>query len=174
MIRKEDLVKIGKGNKCHGIKGEISFTFTDDSFDENKDCPFLIFELEGIFVPFRIENIRFTSDSTALIQLKTIDSDEKARKLSNKDVFYPKQQIKQISERSSLTWNYFIGFSLFNESNHKIGEIIDVDETTINVLFVVKQEDSECLIPAIQDFILQIDEEQQTLRMQLPEGLLDI
>ena len=30
MITREELIKIGRFNKPHGVKGELSFTFTDD------------------------------------------------------------------------------------------------------------------------------------------------
>ena len=33
MIKEEEVFKIGKINKPHGVKGEMSFTFTDDIFD---------------------------------------------------------------------------------------------------------------------------------------------
>lgn len=51
MIRKEEVFKIGTINKPHGVKGEVSFTFTDDIFDR-VDCDYLILLLDGILVPF--------------------------------------------------------------------------------------------------------------------------
>ena len=37
MIKKDEVFKIGVFNKPHGVKGELSFTFTDDIFDR-VDC----------------------------------------------------------------------------------------------------------------------------------------
>ena len=31
MITREELIRIGRFNKPHGVKGELSFTFTDDA-----------------------------------------------------------------------------------------------------------------------------------------------
>ena len=64
MIRSEEVYKIGVFNKPHGIKGELQFTFTDDIFDR-VDCDYLICLLDGILVPFFIEEYRFRSDTTA-------------------------------------------------------------------------------------------------------------
>ena len=61
MIRKEEVYKIGIFNKPHGIHGELSFTFTDDIFDR-VEAEYLICLLDGIFVPFFIEEYRFRSD----------------------------------------------------------------------------------------------------------------
>ena len=69
MIKKDEVFKIGIFNKPHGVKGEISFTFTDDIFDR-VECEYLVCLLDGIFVPFFIEEYRFRSNTTALVKLE--------------------------------------------------------------------------------------------------------
>ena len=71
MIKKDEVFKIGIFNKPHGVKGEISFTFTDDIFDR-VECEYLVCLLDGIFVPFFIEEYRFRSDTTALVKLEGV------------------------------------------------------------------------------------------------------
>ncbi|MCC8145246.1 MAG: ribosome maturation factor RimM [Bacteroidales bacterium] len=173
MIRREDLVKIGKINKPHGVKGEMSFSFTNDSFEES-ECPFLILEIDGIFVPFRLEEYRFTSGANALIQLKNIDSDRKARPLTHKEVYFPKEYLREDTDDDSYTWDYFTGFTIVDEKEGEIGVIEYIDESTVNTLFVVRKEDTEVLIPAADELVTHIDEEQKRLYVLLPEGLLDI
>ena len=173
MIKREDLVKIGLFGKPHGVKGEIQLTFTNDSFDES-ECPFLFCELDGIFVPFRIEVCRFISGSFAYIHLKTIDSDKKARLLTNKDAFFPKQYLKEACEDENFTWDYFIGFTLIDERLGEIGQITRIDDSTFNTLFIIeKKEDEDLLIPAVDELITHIDEEQKKLFVKLPEGLFE-
>ncbi|KAA6301034.1 MAG: Ribosome maturation factor RimM [Candidatus Ordinivivax streblomastigis] len=172
MIKKEELIKIGKFNKPHGIKGEISFTFTNDAFDEAEN-PFLICEMDGIFVPFRLETYRFTSDSTALTTLKTIDSEAKARLLANKEVYFSKNQVTEESEYR-YSWNDFIGYTLIDEKTGKIGIISDIDTSTLNILFVVENGENEIFIPAAEELISRIDEKQKQIFGQLPEGILDL
>ena len=88
MIKKEEVYKIGLFNKPHGIHGELQFTFTDDIFDR-VDCDYLICLLDGIFVPFFIEEYRFRSDSTALVKLEGIETAERARMFTNVEVYFP-------------------------------------------------------------------------------------
>ncbi|GHV57422.1 ribosome maturation factor RimM [Bacteroidia bacterium] len=173
MIKREDLIKIGKFNKPHGIKGELSFTFTDDSFDEVKKA-FLICELDGIFVPFRLEEHRFTSGSAALVKLKTIDSDIKARRLANQDVYFPKNQIQATSEEEIYAWDYFIGFSLIDEKAGELGMISAVDDSTLNTLFILERNNEELLIPAAEEMITHIDEGEKKIYVALPDGLIAI
>ena len=59
MIKKEEVFKIGIINKPHGVKGEVSFTFTDDIFDRVEDCDYLVLLLDGIFGSFLYRRISF-------------------------------------------------------------------------------------------------------------------
>ena len=54
MIKPEEVYRIGRLGKAHGVKGEVSFQFDDDIFDRT-DCDYLILEVDGILVPFFIE-----------------------------------------------------------------------------------------------------------------------
>ena len=173
MINRDELILIGRFRKPHGMKGEITFSFISDSFTTS-ECPFLICEIEGIFVPFRIEDYRFISNSTAYIQLKNINSDQEARILAHKEVYFPKKNVKEeVVESDAFTWDYFIGFTLMDQQLGKIGRIADVDQTTVNTLFVVEKGDEEILIPAVEEWMIRIDENQEELFVHLPEGLIE-
>ena len=171
MIRKEEVYKIGVINKPHGVKGEVSFTFTDDIFDR-VDCDYLILLMDGILVPFFIEEYRFRSDNSALVKFEDVDTAEKARMFTNVEVFFPMKYVEEQDEVTS--WNYFVGFEV-NDVNYGIlGRIVDVDDATINVLFVIEKEDgSEILLPAHEEFILDIDHKKKCVKVDIPEGLLE-
>jgi 16S rRNA processing protein RimM len=173
MIKHEDLIKIGKINKTHGIKGELSFSFTNDSFDES-ECSFLIIEFEGIWVPFVLEEYRFKSDTSAFIKLKKVDSDEKARVFVNREVYFPKEYIQEETLENTFGWNYFVGYTLEDEEFGFIGEIVEVDDSTLNILFIVKKGEEEIFIPAVLDFIVKADEMNSRLYVRLPEGLFSM
>ncbi len=172
MIKQEDVVKIGQFNKPHGIKGELSFTFTNDAFDENEHS-FLICEIDGIFVPFFLEEYRFKTNTTALVKLKGVDSVEKARNFTNKDVFFAKNHMQEIASSEAVTWDYFIGFTMYDSLLGKIGEIVAIDESTINILFIVNGETNEHLIPVVEEWILSVDSENKILEVELPDGLIE-
>ncbi len=116
MIKKEEVFKIGVFNKPHGVKGELSFTFTDDIFDR-VDCEYLICLLDGILVPFFIEEYRFRSDTTALVKLDRIDTAEQARKFTNVEVYFPLQYVEEDDSDDIPTWGYFVGFQV-TDINH--------------------------------------------------------
>ena len=171
MIKKEEVFKIGIINKPHGVKGEVSFTFTDDIFDRVEDCDYLVLLLDGILVPFFIEEYRFRSDNVALVKFEGIDSTEKARTLTNVEVYYPVKFMDDQEEISS--WNYFIGFRVEDIHHGCLGTVVDVDDATMNVLFVIENGGEEVLLPAHEEFILDIDRKKKILKVDIPDGLLD-
>ena len=65
MIKKEDVFKIGQFAKPHGIKGEIALVTNSDVFDDSDD-PYIICEMDGILVPFFIEEYRYKTDTCLL------------------------------------------------------------------------------------------------------------
>ena len=172
MIEREDLIKIGRFNKPHGVKGELSFTFTDDVFDRT-DCPYIVCEIDGIFVPFFIEEYRFKSDTTALMKLEDVDNETDARAFSLLDVYFPKSYYDTEVEEKAPS-DYFIGFTVVDSERGELGKIVAVDDSTENVLFEIDHEGRELLVPAVDEFVSEIDEENRWLYMTIPEGLLTL
>ena len=169
MIRKEEVYKIGKLGKAHGIKGEISFLFDDDVFDR-MDADYLVLDIDGILVPFFIEEYRFKTDSNALMKFEGIDSQEQARDLTGCDVFFPRDMVNE--EEGDLSWASLVGFDLVDaETGKTIGKISSIDDTTINILFEL--EDGK-LIPASEELITDVDTKKQQIIINLPEGILEL
>jgi 16S rRNA processing protein RimM len=169
MIREGEVYQIGKLGKTHGVKGEISFLFDDDVFDR-VDADYLVLKVDGIFVPFFIEEYRFRSDSNAIIKFEDIDTQERARELTGCEVFFPRALAE--SDNDSISWAAIVGFDIIEaNSGKKIGRIASVDDTTLNILFCL--EDGR-LIPASEDLITTIDQQARTITMHLPAGLLEL
>lgn len=170
MIKKEDVYKIGRIGKAHGVKGEVSFNFDDDVFDR-VEAEYLILEVDGILVPFFMEEYRFRSDNTALVKFEDIDTQERARELTNCEVFFPRH-LAEDDEDEVLTYSFLVGFDIIDDSTgKKVGTIASVDDSTLNILFEL--EDGR-LIPASEELITDIDKENKTITIALPEGILDL
>lgn len=169
MIREEDIYQIGKLGKTHGVKGEISFLFDDDVFDR-VDADYLILKVDGIFVPFFIEEYRFRSDANAIVKFEDIDTQERAKEFTGCEVYFPRELADCNSD--SISWVSIVGFDIIEaKSGNKIGRIASIDDTTLNILFCL--EDGH-LIPASNKLITSIDQQARTITMHLPAGLLDL
>ena len=168
MIKNEEVYKIGRLGKSHGIKGEISFQFDDDVFDR-VDADYLVVEIDGILVPFFMEEYRFRSDSLALVKFCDIDTQERASELTGCDVYFPRDLA---DEDDTPTLASLVGFDLVEASNNKkVGTIASIDDSTANILFEL--EDGR-LVPATDDLITDINTKDRTIKMEIPEGLLEL
>ncbi|MBO5579570.1 MAG: 16S rRNA processing protein RimM [Prevotella sp.] len=169
MIRQEEVYKIGRLGKAHGVKGEVTFQFDDDVFDRT-DAEYLILDIDGILVPFFMEEYRFRSDSLALVKFCDVDTQERASELTGSNVYFPRALAENEEEMPSLA--ALVGFDLVEaKGNARIGTIAMIDDTTANILFEL--EDGR-LIPATDDLITDINTKKRTITMEIPEGLLEL
>lgn len=169
MIKREEVYKIGRLGKTHGVRGEISFLLDDDVFDRT-DADYIILDIDGILVPFFIEEYRFKTDSNALMKFYGIDTQERARELTGCDVYFPRELAD--SDEEDISWAELVGYSLIDSNTGKtIGEIAAIDDTTINILFELT--DGK-LIPASDELIQHINTQQHQIEINLPEGILEL
>lgn len=168
MIKEDEVYKIGRIGKPHGISGEVTLRFSDDVFDR-VDADYLVLMVDGILVPFFIEEYRFRSDEVALVKFEDIDTKDRASELTGCDVFFPRHLADAGDD--VLTWSQIVGYDIVDVLSDKtIGRIEALDETTINTLLELSD---GTLIPAADEFIEDIDHEERKLMMRLPEGLVN-
>ena len=169
MIKPEEVYKIGRLGKAHGVKGEVSFQFDDDIFDR-VDADYLVLDIDGILVPFFMEEYRFRNDTVCLVKFCNIDTQQRAQELTGCDVYFPRALAEEADNDLSLA--SLVGFTIVSAPDgFPVGIIASIDDTTANILFEL--EDGR-LIPANDDLIVDIDTEHRQIRMNIPEGLLDI
>ena len=173
MIRQEEVFKIGQFAKPHGIKGELSLVTNSDVLDDAEE-PYIVCDMDGILVPFFVEEYRYKSDTVILVKLEDVNSEADARMFVNKEVFYPLDAVDADDLVGDMTWDSFIGYTITDEHQGFLGKITDVDESTINVLLRVDHEGKEILIPAAEELITDADHETRSLTVSLPEGLLEL
>jgi 16S rRNA processing protein RimM len=177
MIEKDTVCKTGYFTKPHGVKGEIGLVLSYDIFS-HADEPFVVCEMDGILVPFFIETYRRKTDTVTLVKLETVDSEEAVRKFSNREVYYPRKDMKEdgtADERqtSGTGWADFAGY-LVSDEKDVLGEITAIDESTANILLQIDREGRELLVPAVEEWITSVDHKHKRLTLAVPEGLLDL
>lgn len=169
MISQDSVYKIGQLGKPHGYKGEISFSFTTDVWDR-VETDYLVLLIDGILVPFYLEEYRFRGEHSALLKFVGRDTVESLQDIVGAEAYFP-YDLTPEDENADYTWQYFEGFRIVDAVAGDLGTIVHADDSTTNVLFELE---SGALVPAAEDFIQDIDHEHRTLYMQLPEGLLNL
>lgn len=168
MIRLEEIAPIGIFGKTHGIKGEINLELNIDFDLEN--TPYIIVDIDGIFVPFFIEDYRYKSDTMALVLFEDIYTEERVRPFFGKKAYVKKEALGE-NENDEMSINYYIGFTMLTPQRQVIGQIVEIDDSTANVLFVL---DNDALVPVGAIEVLDLDTDKHTMIVEMPEGLLEI
>src|SRR5690348_12038882 len=88
------LKKIGFVSKLNGYNGEVVLAADGDDF---LDEDFLFLEMEGLPVPFFVEDI-FEKGGNIILKLENVDDEEHAQQLVRHDVFIEQKKNKKRDE----------------------------------------------------------------------------
>ena len=83
---------------------KLAFGSNSDVFDDSDD-PYIICEMDGILVPFFIEEYRYKTDTVILLKLKNVDDEKAAREFSNREVFYSLDEVDRDDLVEDMTWD---------------------------------------------------------------------
>lgn len=178
MIKSQDLVKIGKFQKTHALQGELNALLEIPEDYLVEDHP-LIMEIEGIFIPFYVENIRKKGSESYLIKIEGLSSETEAKKFVNKTIYAIKSSLQDYlseEEMDLIDDDYLIGYKVIDINNNTaVGIIKYIDNSTSNTLFFLDDKNGgEILLPANEELIRKIDDEAKEILMTLPDGLLEM
>lgn len=162
-------IKIGKAVNAVGLKGELKvFHYSD--YKERFE------ELDRIWLGislYEIAGVRYVKDMV-ILKLAGIDSRTEAEKHKGEDVSIDKADVRKLPEG---TYHIFdlIGLKVVDEDGAVLGTVSDVIKNSAQDLYEVERDNSaRFLIPAVEEFILNIDLNNRIMTVRLIEGLMDI
>ena len=168
----QDCVYLGKILKPFSYKGELKIYIEDFYIDQIKELDSFLLKIQGSYIPFTIKAITKNKSNIFRIILDGIDSEDLAKKLADVEIYTENNLIKRkVLEKKN---NYiFIDYVIYN-NNSIIGKIIDIVEIENQDLFEVVFNEKRILIPLVDEFVVNIDNNNKKIIMNLPEGLTDL
>ena len=163
MITTEQVISIGHITRTHGKRGEIQCLTANDYWD-NAEATFLILSIDNILVPFRVLDWRGKGSDSLIFQLDHINDEQSAQQLIGCQAYMLASDLNEGDELLP-TWQSLTGYRVLDTDQGELGTIIHVDESTINTLVTL---DNDQLIPLHEDFIIDIDQENKLLTICLP------
>ena len=163
MITNEQIVSIGKITRTHGKRGEIQCLMSNEYWD-NSDATFLILDIDNIFVPFRVVDWRGKGSDSLIFLLDRINDEQTAQQFIGQQAYMLKSDISQEDEIMP-TWQSLVGYQVLDTDQGELGIVTHVDETTINTLVTLNNNQ---LIPLHEDFIINIEPEKKLITICLP------
>ena len=160
-------VLIGKLQKSHGVRGEISMRVITD-FPERIRRGKVIY-IGSDYQTSKVSGTRWKHE-LLLLKLEGYDNPEDVSELAGKDVFTAVKDLPALSE-GRFYHHQLIGLRVF-EGNEELGVLAAIMETGANEVYIIDQTDGqELLIPAIPEVILKIDLARKRMEVHLLEGL---
>lgn len=172
MIRKDNNLLLGFIAKPHGTKGSVLIRLRNIKPEEIKKRDWVFVEIDGLLVPFFIEEFRANADDSLVIKFLQINSESEAKSISGSDAYIGHDQIKL--KRSKITSSSVSGYKVIDKSLGFIGIADDITGTTGNPLLRIRQSGKEWLVPVHEDIILAINDTDREITIDAPEGLFDL
>lgn len=178
MIKAEDLKSIGCFQRTHGLKGELNAIFDLDQEFLISGYPVIV-EVNGIFVPFYVESVRSKGATTELIKLEGVDSEAEAKEFINKTIYGRTTDISgflEVDSEELFENDELLDYTIFDVSFGNIGKVEAVEDSTSNVLLIVKAIDTEekFYIPMVDEFIKTIDTANKVIEVEIPQELIKL
>lgn len=165
-----DKVKLGQITAPVGIKGEVKvFPYVDDLSRFYDITDVFVGENEDMF---SVEKIRFDK-GMAVIKFKEVPDRNCAELQRNKYLYLNKEDYDLEEDQYFL--DELIGCKVISQDGEVLGVLSSVlQNTTIQDTYEIKKPDGKTfLVPAVKEFIRNIDLANKTITITLIEGLMD-
>jgi 16S rRNA processing protein RimM len=171
-MTKDNCFELGKITKTHGLKGEVVLWLDVDFPEDYDELESLFLEIKGELVPFFIESYR-PSGNRAIVQFEDIDTFEKAEELVNLQAYLSIEELPEL-EDDQFYYHEIIGFKVVDKNLGELGTVQTVHSMQAQDLLVMDYKSREVLIPVIPEIVLEADKEAKILKVNLPDGLLEV
>ena len=168
-MNKQDCFYLGKIVSKFSFKGEVLLKLDSDEIDFKK-LKTIFLEIDGAIIPYSIDNIKLHKSSLLRIRFENIDNEEKANKIIKIKTYLPIKDLPKLNG-NKFYYHEITNFMVIDLTLGEIGKVLKVNDQTSQPIIVVINNNSEIMIPLVDDFLIDINRDKKTLTFNLPEGL---
>ena len=160
-------IKIGQIVNAVGLKGEVKVYNYSDSQERYYDLQTVYLDDET----YEIEKVRF-QQHLVILKFKGVDDRNAAEALKGKYLNITEADLKELPEGTYYIRD-LIGVLVVLESGEVLGTLTNVLQNFAQDLYEIDVNGKKVLLPAVNEFVLDVDLESRRVTVRLPEGLLD-
>ncbi|MCU1264104.1 MAG: rRNA processing protein RimM [Acidobacteria bacterium] len=170
----ESFVIVARAVRPKGLKGEVVAELLTDFPERFKQIDqFFAISPRGERIAVKLERFSFQKDRV-VFKLAGFDSVESAGTLVGYEFVVPESERVELGEDEFYDWE-LEGCRVETVSGQMIGTVTGVLRTGAANLLVVKDENRpEVLIPMVASILTGIDREEKLIKIDPPEGLLEL
>ena len=173
----ESLVRLGRIFRPHGVQGELKVApdMEDPARFEELDVVYVGPD-EGRVTPRRITSVRYQETkrgTTVILRLDGIDDRGDAEVIAKQYLYATEEDLPPLDEDEIFVHD-LIGLDVVTEAGESVGTVANVLPMPAHDVYVVHRAGQpEKMIPAVEDFIVEVDLEGGRLVVRPIEGLLE-
>ncbi len=168
------LVELGRVQKPHGLKGELCIELYADS-------PFLFEGIKRVYLqlpgkkPKPCELLEWRPhQGRALILVDRCQGRDQAEAWRGAEVLARERDLPEPDE-DEVSPEELIGLPVVHANGTRVGTLADIQDVAGQELwFIHDDEGREILLPAVEEFVLDIDLDEGVIVIDPPEGLLEL
>lgn len=176
-VAPDAMVQVGFVFRPHGMDGELKVN------PEHTDDPTRFEDLDTVYVgqePHRVTrhtvaSVRYQETkrgTTVILGLEGVETRSDAEALSKRLVFAHEEALELAEDEVFV--HDLVGLEVVNEDGDVLGTVSNYMEMPAQDVFVVRRPNhEEAMIPAVEEFILEVNIEEGALVVRPPEGLID-
>lgn len=158
-------IKVGKIVNTHGIKGEVKIQPSGiETFDRD-----INYYIGDNFIEIKIINSKF-HNGAFIVKFEHYDNINDVMKFKSKEIFIDSENLIDLEEDEFYIKD-LIGLNVIDKSNNKIGKLVNVLQYEANDVYEVETHDGLISIPAVDEFIIEVNIEEKYLRVKIIEGM---
>lgn len=169
----EEFVAIAVVAKPRGLRGEVVANVLTD-FPERFDNLKKVFVLSESADALELELEKFFFQKNRIVlKFKNIDSIEDAETIRNAEICIPESEAVELEEDEYFDWD-LQDCEVMTLEGEKIGFVKEIFRAGENVNLVVRAGEKDHMIPFVKAICPEVDVEGKLIKVDLPEGLLDL
>jgi len=172
-MRKEECFYLGKIAKKFSFKGEVLIYLDTDEPELYENMESVFVELGKNLIPFFIENSSLHKNDFLRVRFEDVKTEDEADEILGSAVYLPLSMLPKLTG-NKFYFHEVIGFEVEDKRLGIVGVIQSINDSSAQPLFEVLKGDIEILIPMIDHFLVEIDRKNKKVKMDLPEGLIEM
>lgn len=167
----EEIFQVGVITSTHGIRGEVKVFPTTDDPARFQDLTEVLLDTGKEKILLEVQNVRFFKQFV-ILKFKGLDNINDVERYRRCPLLIERKDAVPLEEDEYFIAD-MIGIQVVTEDDEPFGTLKDVMETGANDVYVIDTEEhGEVLVPAIRECILDVDIENQKMKIHLMDGLI--
>ena len=172
-MRKEDCFFLGTVVAKYSFNGEVLIKLDTDEPQQYLSLASFLLEQKTGLVPYFTTAVKLHKTKLLRVSIEEVDSEHQANELIGKSVYLPLDQLPSLND-DQFYYHEIIGFEIVDTTLGSVGKIINVNDSSSQVLLEVDHMNKKILIPLVDEIIHKIDKEKKQIHLSIPNGLLNL